>query len=253
MDVRQREHNKRQVLRNRLRQHMRVLQILTTLPPPAGLGIMSALGAELASTRAFALWTRIDWTAVPVQCEATLSFDSGTKDIKRWKAIGSSKGLIPSGLSKKQRVEWFARHSRTAANAASTRPPGEQSADRVLPELDPQAHRDILAALDIASAAAADKVLSERVAQREARAAQRTLRKRLQVESFAVVLHAIIEVSPLCSGYPSSDILQQSREREGLGKSLTVVDFGSGSGNMILILATVRVAHRLLCVILALF
>jgi hypothetical protein len=37
--------------------------------------------------------------------------------------------------------------------------------------------------------------LSERVAQREARAVQRTLRKRLQVESFAVVLNAIVEVT----------------------------------------------------------
>jgi hypothetical protein len=191
MDDRQRQHNKRQVLRNRLRQHMRVLEIVTALPPPAGLQVMSAdSGVDLASTRAFARWTRIDWTAVPVECEATGSFDAGTKDIKRQdtSVLASSlqKGLIPSGLSKKERVEWYTRHSRSPSNAACSTLLEEHCA----PKLD----CDELAALDSATAAAADKVLSERVAQRQARAAQRTLRKRLQVESFAVVLNAIIKV-----------------------------------------------------------
>lgn len=222
MDDRQREHNKRQVLRNRLRQHVRVLQILAALPPPAGLSIVSDLGVELASTRAFAQWAHIDWAAVPVECEATLSFDAGTKDIKRRDAIGSWKGLIPSGLTKKERAEWFARHTRSASKTTCSKLTDELSSDHFPPKLEPQADRDALAALDSASAAAAARVLSERVAQREARAAQRTLRKRLQVESFAVVLHAIIE----------------ARDREGQSKALTVVDFGSGSGNMILILAT---------------
>jgi hypothetical protein len=71
--------------------------------------------------------------------------------------------------------------------------PGEQRPD-LLPMPDSPFDDDALAASDSAAAAAANTVLSERVAQREARAAQRTLRKRLQVESFAVVLHAIIEV-----------------------------------------------------------
>jgi hypothetical protein len=191
MDDRQRQHNKRQVLRNRLRQHMRVLEIVTALPPPAGLQVVSAdSGVDLASTRAFARWTRIDWAAVPVECEATGSFDAGTKDIKRQDtsllASSLQKGLIPSGLSKKERVEWYARHSRSASNTALP----EEHCAAGAPKLD----CDVLAALDSATAAAAHQVLSERVAQRQARAAQRTLRKRLQVESFAVVLNAIIEV-----------------------------------------------------------
>ncbi len=180
-------------MRNRLRQHLRVLEILNALPHPAGLSVASDLVVELASTRAFALWRRIDWAAVKVECEATLSFDAGTKDIKRRSTVGLPKGLIPSGLSKKERVEWFARHARPVSNEAhpmSLMLPGEQRPDL----LDSPFDDDALAASDIAAAAAANTVLSERVAQREARAAQRTLRKRLQVESFAVVLHAIIEV-----------------------------------------------------------
>jgi hypothetical protein len=192
----QREHNKRQVMRSRLRQHLRVLEILNALPHPAGLSVASDLIVELASTRVFALWRRIDWAAVKVECEATLSFDAGTKDIKRRGAVGLLKGLIPSGLSKKERVEWFARHARPVSNVAhpmSLMLPGEQRPD-LLPMPDSPFDDDALAASDSAAAAAANTVLSERVAQREARAAQRTLRKRLQVESFAVVLHAIIEV-----------------------------------------------------------
>jgi hypothetical protein len=196
MDDRQRQHNKRQVLRNRQRQHMRVLKIVTDMPPPAGLRVLSGdMAVELASTRAFARWTRIDWQAIPVECEATCSFNAGTKDIKRQDTASLQKGLMPSGLSKKERVKWFERHSQSSSHASGT---GATARDAQcagdsngLPELDCTE----LAALDSATAAAADQVLSERVAQREARAAQRTLRKRLQVESFAVVLNAIIEVT----------------------------------------------------------
>ena len=202
MDDRQRQHNKRQVARSRLRQHMRVLGILTALPPPAALTVASGdSGLELASTRAFARWTRIDWAAVPVECEATRSFAAGTQDIKRRGAGGAQQGLgVPSGLSKKERVQWYARHSRSGANAV-----GSSVTDEVLvhndcsgvadaPTTAAAVDPDVLAALDSAAAAAADHVLGERFAQREARAAQRTLRKRLQVESFAVVLHAVVEV-----------------------------------------------------------
>jgi hypothetical protein len=195
MDDRQRQHNKRQVLRNRLRQHMRVLEIVSSLPPPAGLPILSGdLIVELASTRAFSSWTRMDWAVIPVDCEATCSFEAktGTKDIKRHGPASAQKGHIPSGLSKKDRVQWYARHSRSESNVGST-------------FADEQVARDDFAALDCnvttldnAAAAAADQVLSERIAQREARAAQRTLRKRLQVESFAVVLKAVMEVRRLC-------------------------------------------------------
>ena len=196
MDDRQREHNKRQVQRNRLRQHMRVLEILTALPPPAGLGFVS--GVELALTRAFSCWSRIDWACVDVDCEVTRNFNSGAKNIKRRDAESPQAGLIPSGLSKKERIEWYARHSRTASNSSIVSP--GQCADIGLPELASQLDRDALAALDSASATAADQVLSRRVAQREARAAQRTLRKQLQVESFAVVLHSIIQVmSPVAT------------------------------------------------------
>jgi hypothetical protein len=207
MDDRQREHNKRQVQRNRLRQHMRVLEILTALPPPAGLGFAS--GVELALTRAFSCWSRIDWACVDVDCEVTLSFNSGAKNIKRRDAENPQAGLIPSGLSKKERIEWYARHSRTASNSGSGAVQLSadcsivslgQCADIGLPELASQLDRDALAALDSASTTAADQVLSRRVAQREARAAQRTLRKQLQVESFAVVLHAIVQVmSPVAA------------------------------------------------------
>ena len=196
MDDRQRQHNKRQVLRNRLRQHMRVLEIVSSLSPPAGLPMLSGdLIVELASTRAFWSWTRIDWAAIPVDCEATCSFEAktGTKDIKRHGPASAQKGHIPSGLSKKDRVQWYARHSRSELNVA-----GSTFADE-------QVARDGFAALDCdvttqdnAAAEAADQVLSERIAQREARAAQRTLRKRLQVESFAVVLKAVMEVRRLC-------------------------------------------------------
>ena len=201
MDDRQRQHNTRQVARSRQRQHMRVLGILTALPPPAALTVASGdSGLELASTRAFARWARIDWAAVPVECEATRSFAAGTQDIKRRGAGGAQQGLVPSGLSKKERAQWYARHSRSGANAVGSSVPDEvlvhNDCSVVADVPSPAAAVDpgVLAALDSAAAAAADHVLSERFAQREARAAQRTLRKRLQVESFAVVLHAVVEV-----------------------------------------------------------
>jgi hypothetical protein len=201
MDDRQRKHNKRQVLRSRLRQHKRVLGILAALPPPAGLRVVSGdSGMELAATPAFARWSRIDWAAVPVECEATRCFDAGTKDIKRRDtASGVQKGLVPSGLSKQERVQWYARHARSGTSAVGSILPDELHAEcRDVAALSAPAaavDRDVVAALDSAAAAAADHVLNERFAQREARAARRTLRKRLQVESFAVVLNAVIEVN----------------------------------------------------------
>jgi hypothetical protein len=203
MDDRQRKHNKRQLLRSRLRQHMRVLDILSNLPSPALEVSSRSLGIELASTLAFSSWTPINWATLPVHCEASCSFDAGTNHIKRRDCIGIDyqKGNIPSGLSKQERIDWYARHLRSAASAESSALPDEIRSDNGPPQRDAAFDHRTLAAADQAAADAADKVLNERFAQREARAAQRTLRKRLQVESFAVVLNAVVKVPQPTSTY----------------------------------------------------